>query len=306
MLMTLADMSDPRVPRHGRRDRRRQAARGDAGAHPDRRPAGQRACRRRSPGSRPRRARRKARRCSTSRPRSTPPRPTVDPARRLLGERRRDHPGEDGRAAGPRAPGDARQGQGVRSRSRAPRRTPSRRKKEIQVGLSDGLNMEVVAGSRRGRQGRAAAAEGDRVGRHARTGSLRHVPAQLPPPVPARRPRAEAAPLPDRLRHRLGHRGGDPAARLRPGPAQADDGQPEGSGRRHRHRLAVAHQQALAGPAARPADPADRRGHRACCASRCRRSTGISEEYSSGRRTHRYGKKTLAAELSGVERRVRA
>ncbi len=38
-------------------------------------------------------------------------------------------------------------------------------KKEIQVGLSDGLNMEVLAGPRRRRQGRPAAAEEDRVSR---------------------------------------------------------------------------------------------------------------------------------------------
>ncbi len=89
------------------------------------------------------------------------------------------------------------------------------------------------------------------------------------------------------------------------GPAQADHGQPEGPRRRHRHRLAVAHQ-------SKPWQGLPR-GRRIQLTDEdielIRREVPeidrISEEYAHRRRAHELGKKTAVGRRLGRQRRVR-
>ncbi len=272
----------PHLQGHGRRDRRRQAARGPAGAHqgrraPDRRRHGRGLAHR---ARRP--SRRTARRSSTSRSSSTRPRTItlragysanadliIREKKDVLTIPERLVIFEDG---------------GKKSFVEVPDAKPRRRtlepkKVEVKLGISDGMNVEVVRGPLEGGEGRRAAAqEADvrgRLGRRADALDPRRLPAAV-----ARHAQPEAPHVPDGLRDRLGHGGGQPAARVRHGPPEADDPEHRGPRRPRSASRGRASRRSPSRASARAGRSGSSRRTSRRSAARPRGSTRISSEYS--------------------------
>ena len=165
-----------------------------------------------------------------------------------------------------RAAGDVRGRQG-HGRGARPAGEGEPVKKEIKVGLSDGINVEVADGPEGEGPGRRAAAEEDRVER----APGRHDLPLLPPPDAAGRPPPEDADAPDPVRHHLGHGVGRAAGLLRRGAGEAHQEEPARPRREHRDRLARAHRRSPSRAWARAAASASARRTSRPCAARSRR-----------------------------------
>ena len=223
-------------------------------------------------------------------------------ARRLLRQRRPHHPRRQGRPDDPRARRDLRGRRQEDLRRAARARTPKEPPKKIAVklGVSDGLNVEVVDGLANGREGRRAAAE---------EAHLRRRLTRAPRPMLSFR---------DALRQMwrdirsqklrtfltiFGIVWGTVSVTLLLAFGKGLQRQmivnAAGHRRRHLHRLARADLDPVRGPRQGTQDPRQRGGRRGDPPRRRAACDAISSEYSKTLKLN-YGTKTVAVDISGV------